>query len=262
MEKSKFTFKDVIYILIIIILLILLILSKIDFKINFINKDNWVDIIIGSVEFLGSTILSILIIYQGYKINHKEELLETKMFNKQLDMELRERRLNVYSEFMILGVIGLDNIKNSMINNFISANHEQNKIKYEEILEKERRITKAYCEAKLLFNDDKELVEYLGNLFNLFIEYRFEINKFMGNFYVANEEAIKLLKNEGYSNIGPWIPKEIILEAPEEYEKCVKIFELYYSDVLKKEKEISKIIASEKLDTLFQKYINIKKMEI
>lgn len=258
---KKITIKDVVYIIIISVLLILLVLSKIDNNINVISKDNWIDIIMGIVAIVPSIILSIIVFNFEKSSTIKQEKLEKTIFNKELDSQLREKRLEIFSSLMSLGTFNIINIKNYLVTNFIGARHELNGEKIQEIVTKEKEITDAYCKSKLLFKDDKRILEITEECFNLFVEYRQSLQKFMADCYVANQKSIEYLNKNDYSIATPYLPSEII-EHHEEFEKCKEIFFDYYRDAEIKEKEIKGLISNEDTILAFDKYINIDKIGV
>lgn len=260
MKNKKIQVKDIIYILIITILLVLFLLSKKDFETNMLDKDNWIDIIIGSLTFLSSTILSLLIIRQGYKLNDRTEKIEIETFDKQIDLDLRETRLNIYSTFMSIGNSNIINNENYIITNFIGGNHQKNEDRFNEIIIKGNELTVALCEAELMFKEDSELILYIRKIFDTFVEYKQELQNYFVKQYIANKEAIKMLKKDGINVTTQYIPKKIITTSPNEYIKCKKIFCKYYNDVRKKEMDLINLITDEKLRELFDKAINISKI--
>lgn len=257
--KKYIQLKDIAYFLIIIALIIIIILSKKDFKINLLDKDNWIDIIIGSITLLSSSILSLLIIKQGYKLNEKSEKIEIETFNKQIDLDLRERRLNIYGTFMGIGnIVGN---RESLITNFIGGNHIKNEELFNRIISKENDITVALFEAELLLKDSEELLEYIRNISLTFVSYRQELQKYFEKQYIANDEVISMLKKDDIivDNTNT-IPLNIIINNHDEYEKCKKIFYQYYKPVIEKEKRLLQLISDVKIRNLFDKAINISKI--
>lgn len=256
---KKFTIRDIIYISIIIILLVLLILSKFDTNINLISKDNWIDIIMGIIAVFPSLILSI-VVYNFEKLSSsKQERLEKTIFNKELETQLREDRLEIFTSLMSLGTFNIISIKNYMVTNFIGKRYELNIDKIQEVICKEKEITNNYCKSKLLFKGDEKVLKIIEECFNLFVEYRQTLQKFMADCYVANQRAIEYLNKNGYCITTPYLPSEII-ENPEEFKKCKEIFFEYYKDAEIKEKEIRKLISNENNILAFDKYINIDKI--
>ena len=258
---KNITIKDVVYIIIISVLLILLVLSKIDNNINVISKDNWIDIIMGVIAVVPSIILSIIVYNFEKNSTIKQEKLEKTIFNKELDSQLREERLEIFSSLMSLGTFNIINVKNYIVTNFIGTRQELNGEKIQEIVTKEKEITDAYCKSKLLFKDDKRILEITEKCFNLFVEYRQLLQKFMADCYVANQKSIEYLNKNGYSIATPYLPTEII-EHPEEFEQCKEIFFEYYKDAEMKEKEIRELISNKNTILAFDKYINIDKIGV
>ena len=259
-KKIKISIKDIIYILIIFFLIVLIMLLKKDIEINIFDKDNWIDIIIGSLTILSSTILSLLIIIQGYKLNDKSEKIEIELFNKQVDLDLRERRLNIYSSFMSIGDANIINNENYIITNFINGNHQKNETRFNEIVAKEKELVIALCESEIMFKNHEELLKKIRNLFNAFVEYKRELQNYFDKLYIANKKAIKMLNNDGINITMHNIPKEIITKIPNEYIKCKEIFCKYYNDVRTKENTLIKLITDKTLRSLFDKAININKI--
>lgn len=258
---KKITIKDVVYITIITILIVLLILSKIDNNINIISKDNWIDIIMGIIAVFPSLILSI-IVYNFEKLSSsKQEKLEKTIFNKELETQLREERLEIFSSLMSLGTFNIINIKNYIVTNFIGGKHELNANKIQEIINKEKEITNAYCKSILIFKKDKKVLKITEECFNLFVEYRQALQQFMADCYVANQKSIEYLNKNGYSIATPYLPLEII-EHHEEFENCKEIFFEYYKDAEIKEKEIRELISNKDTILAFDKYINIDKIGV
>lgn len=264
---KKVTIKDIVYILIIMILLVLLILSKLDFRFNILDKDNWVDI----AAIIPSTLLSILLFKQAYELNKKQEKLEKELskkdkeleieiFNKQLDLELRERRLNIYCTFMSLGVINVRDNKKVLAINFLLGKHEGNEMIMNEIMNKEKEVTNAFCEAKLLFKEDNELLEYIYDIFNQYIEFRIETAKYIRTFYDSNEKGKIYLNSTGIIVTTEWIPYDLISTNPEEFEHVLQIFEDKYTTALEKEIKLRDLITNKKFIEVFDKYINIDKI--
>lgn len=258
---KKITIRDIIYIGIIIILAILLILSKIDNNINFISKDNWIDIIIGIIAVFPSLILSIIVYNFEKKNSSRQDKLEKIIFNKELDSQLREERLAIFSSLMSLGTFNIINIKNYLVTNFIGGRHELNGNKIQEIIYKEQEITNAYCKSILLFKEDEKIIGIVEECFKLFVEYRQTLQKFMRDCCVANQKSIEYLNENGYSIVTPYLPSKII-EHHEEFEKCKEIFFEYYKAAEIKEKEISEIISNKDTIMAFDKYINIDKIGV
>lgn len=259
MKKQFFSIKDIIYLIIILFLIILLILSKKDLDANILNKDNWIDIILSGTSILFSTLLSILIIWQGYKLNKRSEKLEIDTFNKQIDLDLRDRRLEIFNSFES-SVYKLDN-KNFFISSFISMNYEKIERRFNSIIEKENELISAYCEAKFVFKDNLELLYLLGEFVPLFSDYCFKLQTFWGDMYKATEEAIIMLRKDGFLLAEKHIPKDLIDTDYKEYKKCVSIFEKYYNSVSETEAKIVEFVSSEKFIIAFEKDINIEKIK-
>lgn len=257
--KKYIQLKDIIYVIIIIVLIITIVLSKKDFEINMLDKNNWVDIIIGSLTFLSSSILSLLIIRQEYKINEKSEKIEIESFNKQIDLDLRERRLNIYGTFMGIGnIVGN---REYLITNFISGNHIKNEELFNRIISKENDITIALCEAELLLKKSKKLLQHIRNISLTFVSYRRELQKYFENQYIANDEVIAMLKKDKIIvDDTRIIPLNIIINNHDKYIKCREVFYQYYEPVIEKEKQLLQFISDVEIRNLFDKVINISKI--
>ena len=259
MNNFKVTIKDVIYLIIILVLIILVFLSKMDFRFNILDKNNWIDIIMGFISIIPSTILSIILYNFEKKDSKKQKNLEKTIFNKELDSQLREERLKIFSTIMSLGTLNIINVKNYLVTNFLSQKYDLNADKYNEIVIKEKEITDAYCKSKLLFKDDDKILKIMEKCFNLFVEYRQALQQFMSDCYIANQRAIEELKDWDYRILTPYIPKDII-EHPEEFNMCKEIFFEYYKKAESKEEEIRNLISNNNTILAFDKYINISKI--
>lgn len=251
-----------IFILIITILTVLLILSRLDFKFNILSKDNWISIIMGLLSFLPSFILSIIVFKLDKSANINQQKNEIDIFNKQLNADLREDRLKIFSTIMSLGVLNITSLKDFLISNFISLQTDKNVEKLNEIIAKEREVTDAYCRSKILFKDDEEINKIMEDVLNTFVEYRQEIQKFLSKMPDISNTAIIELEKKGYEINTPYIPIDLIYTSPDDYNMCKELFYRYYDEVDKKEYEIKKIITNENIIKDFEKYINIKKLEM
>ena len=258
--KKFVTIKDGIYIFIIIILCFLIFLFNLDFKINIFDKNNWIDIIIGCLSITISGILSLLLIKQGYKLNEKSEKIETNIFNKQIDLDLRERRLDVYGTIMSLGVSSIINNENYIITNYITGNHSKNEKRFNEIIDKEKDLVIALCESELIFKGNEELLKYIRNIFDTFVDYKGEIQNFFNQLKNLKKVTICELKNDGICILTDEIPLNIIEINPNEYLKCKNIFSEQYKSVRTKEKDLIKLITDKRLIDLFDQAININKI--
>lgn len=236
----------------------MLFLSKIDFDINIISKDNWIDIILNGISILCSVILSSLLLWQGFKLDKRAEKLEIDTFNKQIDLDLRDRRLEIFKSFKS-SAYKLDN-KDFFISSFISMNYEKIDRRFNSIVEKENELISAYCEAKFIFKDNLELLDLLENFVSMFSDYCLKLQTFWGDMYKANKEAIIMLRRDGLIFVKKYIPKDLIDTNYEEYKKCFSIFEKYYNPVLESEEKIVDFLSSEKFNRAFEKDINIKKI--
>lgn len=259
MKKHFFSIKDIVYIIIILFLIVMLILSKKDLDANILNKDNWIDIILNGISILFSTILSVLIIWQGFKLNKHSEKLEIDTFNKQIDLDLRDRRLEIFKTFES-SLYKLDN-KDFFISSFISMNYDKLDRRFNSIVEKENELISAYCEAKFIFKDNVELLELLEEFLSMFSNYCEKLQTFWGDMYKANDEAIIMLRKDGLLSATKYIPKELIDTDYKKYKKCVSIFEKYYSSVIEEELKIVDFLSSEKFNKAFEKDINIEKIK-
>lgn len=256
--KIKITIKDIIKDIIIICLFILLILSKIDFKINMLNGDNWIDIILCMVTIIPPTILSYLMYKQADRINTNQRNFEIKMMSKQLDSDLREERLKIFCEFNTINTMFKIADTHLIILNFLSGQHDKNSVAFDELYAKLSKISVSYSESKILFKDDKELQEKLGNIVVLYTNYLDSVREFIGNIYVANEESIVYLNKNGYNITTKWIPKELIDKDPHNFEEVIKIFDKYTSECKNSIEELTGAIYNDDFIELFSNYINVK----
>jgi len=254
---KKISTKKIICIVIFVILIFLII----DFKIDILSRDNWVDIIIGAITFLGSSILSILIINQTYKLDEKNKKIEIEIFNKQIDLDLRERRLNIYSSFMSLGVTSMVNNSDYFVLNFIGGNCLNNERRLNDIINKEQELVIALHEAKLLFKDNEKLLENLSEIQFHFTMYRWAIQSYLDKeIYAANDEVIGMLNKDKNITVKS-IPEDLIRLDKDEYLKCKDIFYNHYEKAKKEEITLFNLINDDNLQILFDKLININKIE-
>ncbi len=183
-----------------------------------------------------TTILTVFIIFQTYNNNKKINNLTKENTNKQIDLTLLDKRLNVYDTYVKAGIFLTSKSINELITFVPSTEFASNKLF--ELYEHESKLVTAHNQAKLLFND-KELIDYLREIRNLYTDYLIAFNKLL-NFIIELDKARK--------------------KEPNNIKNTVKELEnLKNSDIEVISRKILDLLENDRFDNMFKDYIIIGK---